>query len=110
MGKGVRDRRDDLQCMFDILILRSEQGMSVNQLLAALQSVQSGVVEKPSSAECWLKSNQTIHHDLTSLHKRFIDLKHQIRVGIPPEERIGNKGVSQASLGKKKKSSSKSPK
>lgn len=39
--KGV-NRKDDVQAMFDILILRSEQGISVNQLIAALQAAQSG--------------------------------------------------------------------
>lgn len=71
-AKGVQNRRDDLRAMFDMLILRSEQGMSVNQLIAALQAAQSGLVEKPSSAECSLKAKKHVYQDLATDRKSVV--------------------------------------
>lgn len=76
--------------LFDLVDVRSDGGVTLGELIAALQCVQPGTMVKLSPEERDLQVKLRVRGDLAAFHKNVAETKLQIRAGLTgrtPEDR-----------------------
>lgn len=76
--------------LFDLLDVRSDGCVTLGELIAALQCVQSGTAVKLSPEEQDLQAKLKVRGDLAPFHRSIADTKLQVRAGLAgrtPEDR-----------------------
>lgn len=78
-------RNEELQTVFDVISVNPDQGLSVNELIVALVAAQPGLMAKLSTPERNHRVRGNVKQDLNPLQKSIVEMKQQLRLGLPDD-------------------------